>query len=262
MRILFLAFFLFSAILISSETPLDIFEYIQTENWDKVIEMIEDGIDVNIKNPKFFNDTPLISISFKYEKPSNRILEVVQMLLNRGARVNEKNIFGTNAVTLSAMLHKDSKMFLMLDNFGANLKDSFYDSEEGLLHIAITNKNKGVIDIFNHLLNIGLNIDHQNKAGITPIMLAMDENCDKHAGCGLKSDLIHALVDGGANLNLEDKYFGFTALKFGIDKTNDSYNESFPDILYLLDHGANVDQEAIDMADDYELKTLLKKYLK
>ena len=260
MKIISLLVLFFSIVLTANTDSLKIFDYIDNDDYDKVIEVIQSGIDVNIQNPRFYNDTPLMSIAFKYNKPKEIHLTVAKMLLDHGADPNLSNSFGTNALVLATKLHKTDKMFMLMNGYNANLTTLFYPSKESLLHVVITNPTQGGIEIFKHLLASGLDINLQNDSGITPLMLAMDENCQKFEGCGLKNYIIRTLVDSGAKLELEDKYFGFTALKFGIDATNETYNYKYPEIEYLLQKGAIVDDECIELADDPELKLLLKKY--
>ena len=245
----------------ASEDPQNIFKYISQEKYDRVIEMIESGIDVNIKDVHFYNDTPLIAISYKYAGGNEKALLTSRMLLERKAEPDFRNGFGTDAAALAVRFHPDIRMLSLLVESGAELTGIYYQHGESMLHINMENNNSGAIDIFNFLVKKGANINLQNNAGMTPLIKVMKLNYMEHEGCGFRRLQIRALIDAGADMEVEDKYFGLTALKHGIMTAGDVFCPGYPDIKYLLEAGAKVDQEAIDMAGNYELRAILMKYM-
>jgi|GEM_PF-6315828 len=51
--------------LVTNASNLDIFDYIADDNYEKIIEEIESGVDVNVRDYRYFQNTPLIEISYK-----------------------------------------------------------------------------------------------------------------------------------------------------------------------------------------------------
>ncbi|OFZ68709.1 MAG: hypothetical protein A2451_13895 [Bdellovibrionales bacterium RIFOXYC2_FULL_39_8] len=261
---LFLSSFSWAIEAKAASNPLMIFEYFDNDDYDKIIELINSGIDVNIANPEFYNSTPLMEVSFKLENPNDRYMEVAKLLLEKGADPNKKSATGSNALFYAVLLHRNNNLLNLFIKFGANLNDTYHDNGESLLHIALENGRSNAGQIFETLVKSGLNINAQDKSGYTPLMVAMSQTCVPQEGCGFKGREVQLLVDLGASLNLEDKYFGYTALKFGIDVANETSIFSEADIWefeFLLKHGAIVDQEAVDIAASPVMKKLLKKYL-
>ncbi len=261
---LFFAFNSFSFATISDRNPRAIFEYISNDEYDKIIELINSGIDVNITDPTFFNITPLMEISFKLERSNDNYLKIAKLLLEKGADPNQKSTSGANALFYAVLLHNNADLLNLFIQYGANLNDLFHDNKESILHVALENGRNGASKIFEVLANNRLNINSSDKNGLTPLMIAMEKTCVPQEGCGFKALEVQLLVDRGADLNVEDKYFSYTALKFGIDSSNEASVLSVSEIAefeYLLEHGAKVDQEAINISSSPIMKKLLAKYL-
>jgi hypothetical protein len=109
------------------------------------------------------------------------------------------------------------------------------------------------------LLGHGLNVNIQDKYGITPLMQAMDLNITPYEGCGARRDQIRQLVTAGANLNIQDQY-GDTALTYGINAINDEYCPDLQDLEILLQNGAKVTEDAFKTSRRSDVTDLLKKY--
>jgi len=242
------------------DRPLDIFKYMDAGDYQKVLSMIHEGVDVNIRNPIDYNNTLLIEASYRYRTGDNVVLSFTDELLALKADPNPKNNFGTNAMIFAVKLHPDTRMLEKFVAHNGDLFDRFYIGET-LLHGVIENDNAGAIDILKYLLMKGLNVDGLNDSDVTPLMKATASNCRQYEGCGFKSDVIRELVRRGADLSLKDKYFDFDALKFAIDNTNDVYVTDYDDIEFLLQNGAVVDQIAITLTERSELRDLLRRYL-
>ncbi len=178
--------------------------------------LVDAGADVNLKSTHGY--APL----FVAVKTKHKL--VVDYLLSKGARIDEKN--GPNGLTA---LYKacfdgsfDIATVLVDAEAYVNLK-----STEGYapLFVAVQNKHKPVVE---YLLSNGARIDEKNGPdGLTALYKA----------CANGSlDIATVLVDAEADINVKDE-FGFTPFYSAVQ------NKHIPVIKYLLSKGARIDEK-------------------
>ena len=207
----------------------------------KIIKLLLDrGESVNADN---FDQTPL-TLALEPNKESkkyndNDLLEIVKLLLNKGAIVGDLPL--EYAIIYKAPIEV---IKLLLDN-GANV--NYRDVEEQTpLVLAITyNAPIEVIKIIldktnDELINLEDNLDF----GRTPLMHALDTN-------GIFSiekniEIIKLLLNKGANINYRNTY-NFTPLTFAL-----YYKNPIKIIKFLLDNGANVNEVIDEEDEEYE----------
>jgi ankyrin repeat protein len=178
--------------------------------------LIDAGADVNLKSTDGY--TPLFLAVQEKHKP------VIEYLLSKGARVDEKN--GPDGVTalMNACFDESLDMLMMLVDAGAdvNLK-----SNEGYtpLYNAVQAKETYNIE---YLLSKGARIDEKcGPHGLTALFKA----CTDGALYVAKN-----LVDAGADVNLKTTQ-GFTPLFVAVQEKHK------PVVEYLLSKGANIDEK-------------------
>ena len=119
----------------------------------------------------------------------------------------------------------------LINTFGPNInelnlsKDSLFynikDHQETLLAMAVEAKNSNLI---NDLLNIGADIDVQDKQENTPLMLAAERAATEIYRSGSKAyeELVKLLLNRGASITIQDKN-GYTALHHAISNISNDH---------------------------------------
>ncbi|OFZ48726.1 MAG: hypothetical protein A2381_05245 [Bdellovibrionales bacterium RIFOXYB1_FULL_37_110] len=239
----------------------DIFMYIDNNDYENVIREIESMNDVNITDHESFNNTPLMEVAFKLENEDSRYQSIALMLLKKGANPNYRNAFGTDALHYAVKLHSTDTFLANCHQYGADLETRYYLNQETLLHSVMENNHYQAFAIIKYLINHTKLVNVPTKRGLTPLMLAMMNNCRPYEGCGFKREQIRDLVNGGALVEVEDFFYHYTALEFGVESMNETYVDDFQDLAFLIDHGAVVDQDALALAHRPGLIEFLKRYL-
>lgn len=236
----------------------EIFKHLDDNNYDKVIELLEKGVDPNITNPRYFKNTPLIEIAFKLEKRDERAYEIGKLLLEKGANPNIKNSFGTNAGLVAVKFHRSSMFLHDMMEHGLDLSQRFHN-DETYLHLSMENGYLEAPEIIHDLIQFGMDVNAKNKQGVTPLMEAMERNVVQYEGCGARRIQIAQLIQAGADVNIEDTY-GDTALIYGIYAINEEYCPDLQDLEILLKNGAKVTDDAFKASKKSDITNLLKKY--
>ncbi len=263
MKNLFILFTLLA--LFSSENLFsagkDIFKYIEDNDFANIVREIENLSDVNITNHESFNSTPLMEVAFKLENENSKYQEIALMLLKKGANINYRNAFGSDALLYAVKLHTTDTFLKNCQKYGANLEIPYNVNKETLLHAAMENNHYLAPVITKYLLKNTKLVNARTQSGFTPLMLAMMSNCKHYEGCGFRREQIVDLVNSGALVDTEDYYYKLSALEFGIDSMNQTYVDDYQDLKFLIEHGAIVDQDAVDLAETPRLKEFLRSYL-
>lgn len=179
----------------------------------EVRNLIARGQNVNQKDENYSHITPL------FLAVENGSLEIVEILLGFGARVNARD---DNRQTPLMRLDEDAAPELVnaLLKYGA--KVNLFDSEGNTALILAAHSVKA--EVLEVLIRHGASVDAPNRAGRTALMEAAD--ADNLAN-------VRVLLAAGANVNLKDKQ-GETAF----DLTTDEEIEKL-----LMEYGAAVEQE-------------------
>jgi ankyrin repeat protein len=134
-------------------TPSELIPHIKTGNLPKVLELINDGYDINSTK-----ENPLL-IACQHNQ-----LPCVQLLLSLGADIEIKDSKGKTALIFASEKgHLDIVKELI--NNGANVDAKDNDGKTAL----IISSNIGNLEILKELLNNGANIDARDNNGMTSI---------------------------------------------------------------------------------------------
>jgi ankyrin repeat protein len=189
-------------------------------------------------------------------------LELVELLVARGADVNAKGKYGCSPLcTLSERDYDDSTQvaeFLLAKGADVNAKDEFGDTP---LHKAAESERKNLVTL---LLAKGADVNAKDRIGRTPLHLAAeakgtdavalllgkgvdvnvkDNDGDTPLNLAVRSgsrDVAKLLLDKGANVNARDRY-GDTPLQQAICPNLSTHVDPSVDMVELLvDSGADV----------------------
>ncbi|WP_333860863.1 ankyrin repeat domain-containing protein [Clostridium sp.] len=143
-------------------------------NYFKVIEfLIDNRADIN-SHQSYLKETPLHRICARI-KPK---IDVVQLLLDRGAKVNAENISGKTPVFYCNFSYSVDLLKLLV-KYGANVKhtDKYNNT---LLHDDYLNCNAETFeDFLKVLISLDFNINSKNNAGHTPLYLCKNKYIEK-----------------------------------------------------------------------------------
>ena len=128
-------------------------------NLQGVNVMINNGVDVNIKNKD--DVTALMAASLKGHT------EIVKLLLNKGAEVNLKSKGGWTALIIASQAGYTEIVKLLLDK-GAEVNAKNKDGVTALMLAS----SKGHAEIVKLLLNKGADVNAKNKDGVTALRVA------------------------------------------------------------------------------------------
>ena len=236
--------------------------YICKHKQEKVLELIENGADVNIKD----NRDGYFALMITAEHMPN----VVPMLIDAGAEVNATANFGWTALIYACWWSNPEAVLSLLNN-GANPNVQNGRGSTALMFICsnntkpikllkepdnnyrimLINENKNNLEIVSSLLDAGADPDLQNSNGWTALMMA----CQKKYGSNVyltvqykspykaflqntqvDKEIIALLINAEADLNLRS-YNGSTALMFALSRDGE---DSHTIVEMLLQAGADV----------------------
>ena len=200
-----------------------------------VSNLLDKGIDVNVKNPK--GETPLI-VAIMYRR-----LPVVKVLLERGANIN---VTSDEGMTVLSLASRDGSLDIVKEllNHGAdvNLADRNGNSP---LHDA---SREGYLVILKELLDRGANIEATNKFGFTALITATRLG---------HTDNVKELLNHGANIEAVDNDRNTSLILASKEGSTDI-------VKLLLAKGANINAKnlknktAYDVADNLDIRDLLR----
>ena len=195
------------------EQTVQLIEALNKQNQQEVIDSINKGADVNVKNDSN-GATALQMVAASGNK------DIVELLIESGADVNAKNDFNGATILQMAVLNDNKDIVELLIESGVNN----IDEPDKLGYTAlILAAQFNYIEIVKLLIQLGAKLDIQDNRGITALMWAVK---------GDHIDIVKLLIDKGANVNAVGKY-GFTALKWAkIFKRHDI-------VELLMSNGAN-----------------------
>lgn len=158
---------------------------VQMENADEVKRLIGAGKKVNVKNLNYDGNFPL---HYAVEQGN---LEIVDLLLNAGARISVKNY---EKRTPLMMIDEDATVQLVnrLLGFGAAINAADKEKNTALM-LAAGDASEEVVRV---LIQNGANVNLQNKKGRTALMQAAEQG---------NLENVRALLEAGADISLKDK---------------------------------------------------------
>ncbi len=191
----------------------DVVNAMLDEEFDKVKELLEKGANANSKD-KVADDSLIIIAARKNQ------LELVKLLILKGANINDANAFGKTPLHY-AVVNENVEMIKFLIDLGANLEAR---DEEEKTPIFIASWLNTSFEVLKVLVDSGANVNAKNERGETPLhYLAID--CDR-------PEFFELLIENGADVNARDNE-GNTPLHFAVSEHN------LTAMPILMKHGAN-----------------------
>ncbi len=141
---------------------LELIEKAKIGDLDAVIELVENGAKVDIKNND--GDTPLMWAS------ADGHVEVVKALLDAGAKVDEKDYKGVTALMCASCWGHVEVVKTLIEN-GAKVDEKDNDGDTALIRAS----RYGCLDVVKTLIENGAKVDIKNNSGKTAMSLAKNE---------------------------------------------------------------------------------------
>lgn len=193
-------------------------------NWkQKILEMddeqlkrliFEATIDGNKKLIKYINESTEIGFDY-FDMDGNSPLmyavksgktEVVEYILKNCEKIDYVNILNKSPLMIAVRKNSINLVNLLLE-YGADVNFANVYNQNALFDAVIEN-NTEMIDF---LVSSGANLEHQNKEGVTPLMLAATNKT--------RQESLLKLLKLGANVKAKD-YSGKTAFMHAINNNN------------------------------------------
>ncbi|RUM61499.1 MAG: hypothetical protein DSY66_02060 [Persephonella sp.] len=234
-----LAFSLYSySFALDNSMEVEYINAVKNNNMPKVVNILSEGLDVNVKEEKTGWTALHYAVYYGYYKTAKYLLE-------NGANVNLKNRKGETPLHL-AVKKGNVRMVKLLLEYGAemDIKDAYgkmaidYAKDERieeLLSEDLSDEDIAINKLFSAVKNCNvnktkkvlkdLNLNIQNNEGKTPIFYAV-EKCD--------TKFLKFLINKGANVNAEDDN-GLTPLYYAIMK------KDLNKVKVLVESGAVID---------------------
>jgi len=228
---------------------------IETQDKYRIIVLLIAATSGDIDTLKLFFDKKFIG--GRFNAGGNTLLmhavygdnaDIVHMLLENGARLDDKTSSGKTALLVAASTG-NKKIIEDLLSHGANLQDRD-ENNENVVFWATLNSNIVAAEIF---LKKGAYVDEANKNGLTPFILASQFGDYK---------MVELLLNYGAHIN-KTSHKNWSALITAVN------NRNYTLVRYFLDKNAYLDQQTKDgwtalmcavLLNDFEIvQALLEK---
>lgn len=194
---------------------------IEDNDYVQVVRLINLGSD--IEAPDWFKKTPLHFAAFYNSNESH--IKIIELLLKKGANVNARDNYGNKPIYYLVQSANARVLELFL-KFKADVRD--LDEAGGNLLYPALRHNKNV-DLLQLLVDQGLDVDHRDTTGKTPLHRACDYDC-------LNFKVVKCLLKNGANMNAVDRR-GYTPLTELVRSCNASSGVRILKVLnFVLEH--------------------------
>lgn len=158
---------------------------VDDDDLDRVRDLISKGGNVNEKDENYGKITPL------FIAVENGNIEMVQLLLNFGAKVNTRS---QSRQTPLMQLDGDATAEIVNTLVGRGAKLNVSD-EDGNTALILAAENAST-DVIRALIDAGADVSLANKEGVTALMNAADRG---------NIETVRLLLNAGANVNAKDK---------------------------------------------------------
>lgn len=193
-------------------------EVVRSGDLALVKEKVDGGADINDKGNGYFTSTPLIDASHLAK------LEIVKYLVEKGANINAKGIYGQTALHLAVSSGEIEKVKYLIEK-GANInaKDKY---GQNVLHSTSTHSE---VNIIKYLLAKGMDVDAKDSSGQTTLhKAALHGNIN----------VIQFFIDNGADINTRSQS-GDTIL------FNPVIIGNLEVVKYLVDKGVDINAKGV-----------------
>lgn len=140
--------------------------------FETIVLLINSGIDINSHHSKFL-ETPLHKLCAR----ATPHIDIITILLQKGAKVNAVNISGKTPVFYCNFSYSVELLNLLI-KYGAdiNIKDKYQNT---LLHDDyVSCLDEHFEEFLKTLLNLGFDINSRNDLGLTPLALCKNEKIE------------------------------------------------------------------------------------
>ncbi|KAL2740342.1 hypothetical protein V1478_000483 [Vespula squamosa] len=232
-----------------SDLSNDLFDAIQKNDLNKVVDLISKGANVNA-----CDNTGKFPLQIAIKKEST---EIIEELIQKGANVNitVKDKDHNISLVEYAMEESNTNIVTLLVEKGAIVTFD-NNNEEKVLHYVIKN---GMFELLTQLINKGININLKTNEDQTPLFIAVKEGqlqiviflCNMGADINTRSsknstalhfavscpiyEITEFLVNNGAEIDVENVY-GYTPLQCAL------YDNNLKIAKLLVEKGANVNR--------------------
>lgn len=232
-----------------SDLSNDLFDAIQKNDLNKVIDLISKGANVNT-----CDNTGKFPLQVAIKKEST---EIIEELIQKGADVNIKVYDKDRNIPLVeyAMEESNTNIVTLLVEKGAIVTFD-NDNEEKVLHYVIKS---GMFELLTDLINKGININLKTDEGQTPLFIAVKQGqlqiviflCNLGADINIRTsknstalhfavscpvyEITEFLINNGAEIDAENVY-GYTPLQCAL------YDNNLKMAKLLVEKGANVNR--------------------
>ncbi|MGM0411038.1 MAG: ankyrin repeat domain-containing protein, partial [Bacillota bacterium] len=184
---------------INSQSSL--IEAVKNENREQIKELINSGVDVNVKNQE--NEFPLLIAV------QNGNQKIAKLLIKEGADVNQNVENNTIIEDLNplflAVLNNDLEMVKLLIEKGANVNIKTQHGET-LLPAAMFDADLEIVKL---LINEGIDVNNFSEMGLTPLLFVASVPENKQT-----IEVTKLLINSEAKVNVKDKKLGMTPLMY------------------------------------------------
>lgn len=195
-------------------------------SWNKNLEVVQllVDLDLDVNNHSMSGITPLHDVLI-YNGSENK-LKIAEILLKNGASVNARDKWGQTPFW-HAFDHRNLKIIQLFLNFEPDFSVQDHLGRSLLLH-AVDCEDQNP-EIFQLLLDKGLDVNHRSNDGTTPL----------HNACEYENiKIVKTLLERGANMHAFDNE-GYTPLLTALDDydlSHDSKELDKKNLTFILEH--------------------------
>jgi len=146
-----------------------------------------------LKEKTPINDESTGDSSLLFAASNNENPEIIKLLLDAGANINQKNKYGGTALYEASRFNNNLEVIKELIKLGANINEKDSDGETALIGALQRNPN---LDIARYLIEAGADVKAKDNNGNTALIYLFDREPKVDA-----PDIVQKLIDGGVDVN-------------------------------------------------------------